>query len=477
MRWSALWSKSCSLRSRLGSLAGSGRPSTRKVRDSVAAAKMLGARADCLLPTDCSRRLVAEVQGALDSCAERQRQLERSLRVSRRLLQVWEPARTPAPEPETKEEAPTPACTTSAQDLKELELLTQALEKAVRVRKGMSKAGQRDRTPSLTSASNAATSGATAPAHSQAPSRAGSRASGARSTSGIQRATVPAKDYPECRLLSRGDRAHVRTGTQATRSGPGLRDQQMAPSAVPPATELFTLKEKGTLLQLPVAFRKAASQNSRLWAQLSSIEGSDSADATRAAKTQFLHKLQVASGWSSHRPGAAEVEAHARSLRKACTLLRLHMQRELSTAPTDWMQEYRCLLVLEGLRTMVGQCLHRIQALQAAATEGLPELSLVEKPTQASPLCGGETDSSWSPELLLYSDTQELQTLATLKLRVAMLDQQIHLEKVLMAELLPLINTQEPRGPPWLALCRAAYSLLCEGGEHFLTVLRDDPAD
>lgn len=49
--------------------------------------------------------------------------------------------------------------------------------------------------------------------------------------------------------------------------------------------------------------------------------------------------------------------------------------------------------------------------------------------------------------------------------------------QVLMAELLPLINTQEPGGPPWLALCRAAYSLLCEGGEHFLTVLRDDPAD
>lgn len=34
-------------------------------------------------------RIVAEVQGALDYCAERQRQLERSLRVSRRLLQVW----------------------------------------------------------------------------------------------------------------------------------------------------------------------------------------------------------------------------------------------------------------------------------------------------------------------------------------------------------------------------------------------------
>lgn len=141
------------------------------------------------------------------------------------------------------------------------------------------------------------------------------------------------------------------------------------------------------------------------------------------------------------------------------------------------MQEYRCLLTLEGLQTVVGQCLHRIQALKAAVTEQLPGVCLAEKPTQASSVCGGEVESSWSPELLLYSSTKELQTLATLKLRVAMLDQQIHLEKVLMAELLPLINTQEPRGAPWLELCRATYSLLCEEGKRFLTVLRDDPAN
>lgn len=135
------------------------------------------------------------------------------------------------------------ACTPSAQDLKELELLTQALEKAVRVRKGMSKAGQRDGTPNLTS--NAATSGATASAHSQAPSQAGSLASGTRSTKGTQWTTVPAKDYPEGRLLPRRDRTHVRTQAQATGSGSGLRNQQMTPSAVPHATEPFTLKEKG----------------------------------------------------------------------------------------------------------------------------------------------------------------------------------------------------------------------------------------
>lgn len=100
--------------SRLGSLAGSGRSSARKARDSVAAAKMFGVKADYLLPADCAHRwvscnrrewggrargseahivlvlrVVAELQGALDFCADRQRQLERSLRVSRRLLQVW----------------------------------------------------------------------------------------------------------------------------------------------------------------------------------------------------------------------------------------------------------------------------------------------------------------------------------------------------------------------------------------------------
>lgn len=44
--------------------------------------------------------------------------------------------------------------------------------------------------------------------------------------------------------------------------------------------------------------------------------------------------------------------------------------------------------------------------------------------------CGGGTVPTWKPQLLLYSSTHELQTLAALRLRVAMLDQQIHLEKV-----------------------------------------------
>ncbi|KAM5198541.1 tubulin epsilon and delta complex protein 2 [Hipposideros larvatus] len=415
-----------------------------------------------MLPASCSRRLVAELQDALDYCAERQRQLERSMRVSRRLLQAWEPAETPVPEPtpgpETNEEAPSPVCTPSPQDLRELELLTKALEKAVRVRKGISKAGERDKAGSVATSANTAS--------------APSRASETKPSRGICQTTVPAKGPPERRPLSVEDRTCMGRGARAAKPGPGLRDQQMAPLAVPRAPEAFTLKEKGTLLRLPMAFRKAASQNSRLWAQLSAVQTSDSIDAATASKTQFLQKMQTTSGCPSSRLSAAEVEAEVGRLWKACSLLRQRMEAELAVDITDCMQEYCCLLTLEGLQAIVGQCLQRLQELRAVVVEQQLELWPERRLPRTSLPCGGGADPIWSPQLLLYSSTQELQTLAALRLRVGMLNQQIHLEKVLMAELLPLVSTQEPLG-----LCRAVHSLLCEGGERFLTILRDEPAD
>ncbi|XP_046953801.1 tubulin epsilon and delta complex protein 2 [Lynx rufus] len=430
-----------------------------------------------MLPADCSRRLVAELRDALDACAERQRQLERSLRVSRRLLRTWEPAETPAPQPtpapETSGEAPSPESTPSPQDLKELELLTQALEKAVRVRKGISKTGERHKALSLKSGS-AATSATTASAPSRASGQASCRVSETKPPRGIQQTAVPARGLPECRLLSVGDRTRMGRGSRAAKPGPGPRDQQIPPSAALQAPEAFTLKEKGILLRLPMAYRKAASRNSRLWAQLSSTQTSDSVDAAATAKTQFLQKMQMTSGGPGSGLSATAMEAEVGLLRTACSLLRRRMEEVLSADPADCMQEYRCLLTLEGLQAITEQCLHRLQELRAAVVgQQLGPWPVGRRPGASLP-CGGGTDPIWSPQLLLYSSTQELQTLEALRLRVAMLDQQIHLEKVLMAELLPLVGTQ---GPHWLALCRAVHSLLCEGGERFLTVLRDEPAD
>ncbi|XP_045141848.1 tubulin epsilon and delta complex protein 2 [Echinops telfairi] len=415
-----------------------------------------------MLPADSSRRLVAELQGALDACAEQEQQLDQSLRVCRRLLGTWKPAGVPEPEP--SHEDPSPGAP-SPQDLKELELLTQALEKAVRVRKSPSKTAERAKVPNQ----KPRTKAPTAPAPPQAPGRTSSHTSVTRPTRSSHQPKVLTTGHQEHRLRPAQERATLGTGARATK--PSLGDPQVT-SAAPRGPEVFTLKEKGSLLRLPLAFQKTVSQNSRLWAQLTSTQASDTEEA--AARARFLQKMQAASGRAAPGLSMAQVEAEVGTLRRACWLLRLHMNNETAAAPADWVQEYRRVLTLEGLQTMAGQCLRRLQELrQAVAGQQLDPWPL-GKPPQACP-CRGGADANWKPQLLLYSSTRELQSLVAHQLHTTMLAQQLHLQKVLMAELLPLVRGTP--SPSRLALCRAVHSLLCDGGQHFPVALRDEPAD
>ncbi|NXN20324.1 TEDC2 protein, partial [Indicator maculatus] len=99
--------------------------------------------------------------------------------------------------------------------------------------------------------------------------------------------------------------------------------------------------------------------------------------------------------------------------------------------------EYESLLTLEALLATASQCLHKLQLLQAA----------VEAQTKLCPGCSGAMGScsaACAPPkgqmcgtadvlalpLLSYSSSQELRDLFALKLQVAMLHQEIALQKV-----------------------------------------------
>ncbi|XP_006873806.1 PREDICTED: uncharacterized protein C16orf59 homolog [Chrysochloris asiatica] len=169
---------------------------------------------------------------------------------------------------------------------------------------------------------------------------------------------------------------------------------------------------------------------------------------------------------------AAEVEAEVEHLWKDCSLLKLCMRNELAAGHTHWLQEHRCLLILEGLQSVVGQCLHCFQELQKVVAEEQLEHRPSGMPPKASLPCGGE-GAARSPQPLLYSSTQELQALTALRLRIAMLDQQRHLQKVLIAELLPLfhclyyINQFDPAGT--FSLSKSSIACPFDSISHSLT--------
>ncbi|XP_072453688.1 tubulin epsilon and delta complex protein 2 isoform X1 [Notamacropus eugenii] len=448
-----------------------------------------------MLPAACSHRLVAELQGALAACQKKEKELEQAIARCRVLLQPWEDPSPPSPEPARNTETK-PAHEPAPKDLKELELLTQALEKALRVRKGISRvqseqnASSGKATPPLVTAQ--AGPGArpkTSNPKTRVPAKlptASQRASGrlkkpARASSyrgkcpgnALTHVKQPDNSVPIegpaqlCPLPSQGQDPGLPTSTpvsvlreaDAAGPSPGPEEGKTQPGLT---SETFTLKEKG------------------LWAQVQDSQSSADADVA-AAKTRFLERMKATFDLPGPAVSLAEIQEEVNRLDQACHLLTQHLEEtldvngEAATASLSWEQEYRRLVTLEGLQAAVERHLLRLQELREAE-EQWSHPRFVESSTWGSALCLGRKGFSGSTNRLVYSSVQELQTMTALKLRVAMLKQQIHLEKVLMEELLPLMRSESPAGPAQLALLRAIHSQLCESGERFSILVRDEPS-
>ncbi|NXC11244.1 TEDC2 protein, partial [Orthonyx spaldingii] len=231
-----------------------------------------------------------------------------------------------------------------------------------------------------------------------------------------------------------------------------------------------TLQEEGCQLKLPLPYRKAYSRNSRAWQRCRLCP--TSADAA-AARTRFMQRIQTTVSFPSrHRVHPAEIEEELRGLQDVPSHLRQYVEAEPADPPT-LQGEYESLLTLEGLHTTVSQCLQKLQLLRADCTGDVGSCSPACVPAR-----GQTCDSAdmLAVPLLSYSSVQELRDLFALKLQVSMLHQEIALQKVMMAELLPVL---EPR--PFLegsvGLFRAIHTQLCQGGRSFPVLVRDELLD
>ncbi|XP_029813744.1 tubulin epsilon and delta complex protein 2 [Manacus vitellinus] len=239
------------------------------------------------------------------------------------------------------------------------------------------------------------------------------------------------------------------------------------------------LWEKGCQLKLPLPYRIAYSRNSRAWEKCHLCQ--TSADAA-AARARFMERIQTTFCSPKADFSPAEIEEELRVLQDVSSHLRQYVEAETADPPT-LQREYESLLTLEGLQTTVAQCLQKLQLLRAA----------LESQLRLRPDCTGDVGSC-SPAcvpargqicdtagvlalpLLCYSSFQELRDLFALKLQVSMLHQEIALQKVLMAELLPVLEPSPcPEGSA--RLFRAIHTQLCQGGRSFPVLVRDELGD
>ncbi|XP_074409269.1 tubulin epsilon and delta complex protein 2 isoform X4 [Zonotrichia albicollis] len=199
-----------------------------------------------------------------------------------------------------------------------------------------------------------------------------------------------------------------------------------------------TLQEKGCQLKLPLPYRKAYSRNCRAWERCRLCQ--TSADAA-AARTRFVERIQTTFCSPKLTPSPAEIEEELRGLQDVPSRVRQCLEAEPADPPT-LQGEYESLLTLEGLQSTVSQCLQKLQLLQEALESQLrlcPECP--GDVGSCSPACvparGHTCDSAdmLAVPLLCYSSLQELRDLFALKLQVAMLHQEIALQKPLQGVL------------------------------------------
>ncbi|NXO08335.1 TEDC2 protein, partial [Oriolus oriolus] len=375
----------------------------------------------------------------------------------------------------------------SPKELEELELLNRALEKALKVRKSILKTpleaqeviGQKWAAGKISSKGVTSKQGRSHRTATGASAREVCVAAEPQETPGLSESGPN-----EQQSFSGGDSAagqnSIAAGKQLLDSGkescgfPGeSRKKEDTAGAWGKSTSpgTGTLQEKGCQLKLPLPYRKAYSRNSRAWERCCLCQ--TSADAA-AARTRFMERIQTTVSFPS-RHGVqllCKIEEELRGLQDVPSRLRQYVEAEPADPPTP-QGEYESLLTLEGLQTTVSQCLQKLQLLRADCTGDMGSCSPACVPARGQ-TCGS-ADMLAVP-LLCYSSLQELRDLFALKLKVSMLHQEIALQKVMMAELLPVL---EPR--PFLegsaGLFRAIHTQLCEEGRRFPVLVRDELLD
>lgn len=448
-----------------------------------------------MLSSACSHRLLSLLNQALLRCKEEEKQLEEQLRRWRTLLDSWdadncEPLKRDDVASEPQEIQPSPV------DMKEVELLNKALEKALRVR-GTSKtdspvnkscvpepsscpATKEKPTQALNKLAQKGAKPMTYqlnPPYKTAPERRRLQRPGQGATSKKSTCLAPAEPSA-IKLINNGEGRETKTSSTAPCTAPCTA---MAKAVSPPSTmshppipqpqKPLRLKETGAILKLPVEYQQVYMKSSRLWEKFCAIQ-----DHLPASRPSFLQKLQTTFAPEAPKLSLFEIEEQTRRLQRGvrCWTEDVDSAKHWQgSGPARW-QNYRALLLLEALQEEVAKYQSELRDLQQAAEEYRNWAEKLSIDTSCLQSAGCPAMYSRPPPVLVYNHASELQELTRSKLRVLELQQKIHLQKVFSEELLAEAESWSQSGPTSFLPLRAIYTQLCEGGDTFPVLVLDE---
>ncbi|XP_063170953.1 tubulin epsilon and delta complex protein 2 [Candoia aspera] len=514
-----------------------------------------------MLPADCAQRLVSLVTQALEDCTEQRTKLQQKLQQCHTLLGDWNSEReNPIPEDSINEKHETEP---SVEELKELELLNRALEKALRVRSKfqqvpretvkVSEAAGKKPASHAALEQPASTSKEKVPETAQMSPVSRKLVSSKKPTAYMLKAPyktevnvkrppvkipagwssrtakVPGKKLSPAGVASTKSKPWAKTAKGscqkihvATERGCQLSSSKCLqsggdfaetgvlvptvdpvvealagpcpPRRDPPTKEMMpptsTLQENGSSLKLPLPYQKAFTKYVRLLEKCQDLKTPPEA---AVAKNHFLEKLQATffSPMPAFTPTEVKQElVHLHDLHLLVTeRMKAESPEALGENPT-WDREYESLVTLQALQEVVEQHLHKVHQMQEAMVshaEFLPLASLCmsnnedDKDDSLGLCCASlgeqacwDQDLLGPPPLLFYSSLDELKDMEALKLQVAMLNQKLQIQTAMEMELIPLLEPGSLSESSRPSVIRAAYSLLCEGGEHVPVLVKDE---
>ncbi|KAM4024730.1 tubulin epsilon and delta complex protein 2 isoform 2-T2 [Anomaloglossus baeobatrachus] len=447
---------------------------------------------DCpvMLSSSCSHRLLSLLNEAFLKCKEEEKQLEAQLRQGRALLHNWNTDKHEPVKPDDAASEPRVVIQASPEDLREVELLNKALEKALKVRGTRKPDCPGTKIPALSSC----------PVTTERPIKAINTVTKKAAKSATYQLIAPYKTVPDRRLVPRpGQRTSSRKSAQLTTSEPvipkshggegkqlGMKTgptrpcsalaEPVSPPSTLSATETLkpqkpsTLKEKGASLKLPAEYQQAYMRRLRLWEKFSAVQ-----DHLPAARPSFIQKLQTTFAPDAPKRSLFEIEAETSRLERE-----VRSWQPKADAASNWRgsgpsrcQNRRSLLLLEALQEEVAKYQSELQNLQLAAQEYRNWAEKLSINTTCLASVGCPPMYSRSPPVLVYHHHSELGELSRSRLRVLELQQKIHLQKVFSEELLAVAQSWSQSAPTSCLPFRAIYTQLCEGGDTFPVLVQD----